>query len=117
VYTTLVAMGLMVFYVFALMCMSTTAITVREAGGGRIGWSLGGHPVRLHAGARVGVGLMASTLIVALVIGGAALFLATRVLASVRRLRAASRQMSAGCDSGCGCSPTASPRNWDELAS
>jgi ferrous iron transport protein B len=38
VYTTLVAMGLMVFYVFALMCMSTTAITVREAGGGRIGW-------------------------------------------------------------------------------
>jgi ferrous iron transport protein B len=38
VYSTLVAMGLMVFYVFALMCMSTTAITVREAGGGRIGW-------------------------------------------------------------------------------
>lgn len=38
VYTTLVAMGLMVFYVFALMCMSTTAITVREAGGGRVGW-------------------------------------------------------------------------------
>ena len=29
----------MVFYVFALMCMSTTAITVREAGGGRTGWS------------------------------------------------------------------------------
>ncbi len=38
VYTTLVALGLMVFYVYALMCMSTTAITVREAGGGRIGW-------------------------------------------------------------------------------
>lgn len=39
VYTTLVAVGLMVFYVFALMCMSTTAITVREAGGGRLGWT------------------------------------------------------------------------------
>ncbi len=39
VYTTLVALGLMVFYVYALMCMSTTAITVREAGGGKIGWS------------------------------------------------------------------------------
>ena len=39
VYTTLVAIGLMVFYVFALMCMSTTAITVREAGGGRMGWT------------------------------------------------------------------------------
>jgi ferrous iron transport protein B len=39
VYSTLVALGLMVFYVYALMCMSTTAITVREAGGGRIGWS------------------------------------------------------------------------------
>ncbi len=39
VYTTLVALGLMVFYVFALMCMSTTAITVREAGGGKLGWS------------------------------------------------------------------------------
>lgn len=39
VYTTLVALGLMVFYVYALMCMSTTAITVRETGGGRIGWS------------------------------------------------------------------------------
>ncbi len=38
VYTTLVALGLMVFYVYALMCMSTTAITVRETGGGRIGW-------------------------------------------------------------------------------
>ncbi len=38
VYTPLVAIGLMVFYVYALMCMSTTAITVREAGGGRIGW-------------------------------------------------------------------------------
>ncbi len=39
VYSTLVAVGLMVFYVYALMCMSTTAITVREAGGGRLGWS------------------------------------------------------------------------------
>lgn len=38
VYTPLVAVGLMVFYVYALMCMSTTAITVREAGGGRVGW-------------------------------------------------------------------------------
>jgi ferrous iron transport protein B len=38
-YSTLVAIGLMVFYVFALMCMSTIAVTVREAGGGRLGWS------------------------------------------------------------------------------
>jgi len=27
-----------VFYVYALMCISTVAVTVREAGGGRIGW-------------------------------------------------------------------------------
>ena len=38
-YTPLIAVGLMVFYVFALMCISTIAVTVREAGGGRIGWS------------------------------------------------------------------------------
>lgn len=38
VYTPLIAVGLMVFYVFALMCMSTIAVTVRETGGGRIGW-------------------------------------------------------------------------------
>jgi ferrous iron transport protein B len=37
-YTPLVAVGLMVFYVYALMCMSTVAVTVREAGGGRRGW-------------------------------------------------------------------------------
>ncbi len=37
-YTPLIAVGLMVFYVFALMCMSTIAVTVREAGGGRLGW-------------------------------------------------------------------------------
>ncbi|HRN54450.1 MAG TPA: ferrous iron transport protein B, partial [Gemmatimonadaceae bacterium] len=37
-YTPLIAVGLMVFYVFALMCISTVAITVREAGGGAIGW-------------------------------------------------------------------------------
>jgi ferrous iron transport protein B len=37
-YTPLVAIGLMVFYVYALMCISTVAVTVREAGGGRIGW-------------------------------------------------------------------------------
>ncbi|MEP7381347.1 MAG: ferrous iron transport protein B [Gemmatimonadota bacterium] len=41
-YTTLVAVGLMVFYVFALMCISTIAVTVREAGGGRIGWQWAG---------------------------------------------------------------------------
>ena len=41
VYTPLVAVGLMVFYVFALMCTSTVAITVREAGGGwrGLGWA------------------------------------------------------------------------------
>lgn len=38
-YTPLIAVALMVFYVYALMCMSTTAVTVREAGGGRTGWS------------------------------------------------------------------------------
>ncbi|MBV9110856.1 MAG: ferrous iron transporter B, partial [Gemmatimonadetes bacterium] len=37
VYTPLVATGLMVFYVFALMCMSTVAVVVRETGGGRTG--------------------------------------------------------------------------------
>jgi ferrous iron transport protein B len=36
-YTTLVALGLMAFYVFALMCTSTLAVTVRETGGGWIG--------------------------------------------------------------------------------
>jgi ferrous iron transport protein B len=32
----------MVFYVFALMCVSTVAVTVREAGGGAVGrrWAL-----------------------------------------------------------------------------
>jgi ferrous iron transport protein B len=34
VYNTLVALGLMTFYVFALMCTSTLAITIRETGGG-----------------------------------------------------------------------------------
>jgi ferrous iron transport protein B len=42
VYTPLVAVGLMVFYVFALMCMSTVAVTVRETGGGRVGWQWAG---------------------------------------------------------------------------
>ena len=41
-YTPLVAVSLMVFYVFALMCMSTVAVTVREAGGGRLGWRWAG---------------------------------------------------------------------------
>lgn len=41
VYTPLVAVGLMVFYVYAMMCMSTNAIVVRETGGGwkGIGWA------------------------------------------------------------------------------
>ncbi|MCU0646980.1 MAG: ferrous iron transport protein B [Gemmatimonadaceae bacterium] len=38
VYSLPVALSLLVFYVFALMCMSTIAITVREAGGGAVGW-------------------------------------------------------------------------------
>lgn len=42
VYTTLVAVALMVFYVFALMCVSTMAITVRETGGGLVGWGWAG---------------------------------------------------------------------------
>ena len=41
-YSPLVAVGLMVFYVYALMCMSTVAVTVREAGGGRVGWTWAG---------------------------------------------------------------------------
>jgi ferrous iron transport protein B len=41
-YTPLIAVGLMVFYVYALMCMSTVAVTVREAGGGRKGWGWAG---------------------------------------------------------------------------
>ncbi len=36
-YTTLVAVGLMAFYVFALMCTSTVAVTIRECGGGWAG--------------------------------------------------------------------------------
>jgi ferrous iron transport protein B len=42
VYSTLIALTLMVFYVFALMCVSTMAITVRETGGGRRGWAWAG---------------------------------------------------------------------------
>jgi len=42
VYTPLLAVSLMVFYVFALMCISTVAVTVREAGGGREGWKWAG---------------------------------------------------------------------------
>jgi ferrous iron transport protein B len=41
-YSPLVAVGLMVFYVYALMCMSTVAVTVRETGGGRTGWKWAG---------------------------------------------------------------------------
>ncbi len=41
-YTPLIAIGLMVFYVYALMCMSTVAVTVRETGGGRTGWKWAG---------------------------------------------------------------------------
>ena len=41
-YTPLIAVGLMVFYVFAMMCMSTMAVTVREAGGGLLGWKWAG---------------------------------------------------------------------------
>jgi ferrous iron transport protein B len=37
VYTPLVAVGLMVFYVYAMMCMSTGAVVVRETGGGWTG--------------------------------------------------------------------------------
>jgi ferrous iron transport protein B len=36
-YTTLIAVGLMAFYVFALMCTSTVAVTIRECGGGWAG--------------------------------------------------------------------------------
>jgi ferrous iron transport protein B len=36
-YTPLIAFSLLAFYVFALMCTSTIAVTVRETGGGRRG--------------------------------------------------------------------------------
>ncbi|HET7275270.1 MAG TPA: ferrous iron transport protein B [Longimicrobiaceae bacterium] len=41
VYTPLVAVGLMVFYVYAMMCMSTNAVVMRETGGGwkGLGWA------------------------------------------------------------------------------
>ncbi|HEX7019600.1 MAG TPA: ferrous iron transport protein B [Gemmatimonadaceae bacterium] len=41
VYTPLIAIGLMVFYVFALMCTSTVTMTARETGGGLrgMGWA------------------------------------------------------------------------------
>jgi len=41
VYSPVVALGLMAFYVFALMCTSTVAVTVRETGGGwhGAGWA------------------------------------------------------------------------------
>jgi ferrous iron transport protein B len=40
-YTPLVAIGLMVFYVFAMMCVSTNAVVARETGGGLrgLGWA------------------------------------------------------------------------------
>ena len=41
-YTPLVAVGLMVFYVYAMMCMSTLAVVVRETGGGRKGLAWAG---------------------------------------------------------------------------
>jgi ferrous iron transport protein B len=42
VYTPLVAVGLMVFYVYAMMCMSTIAVVVRETGGGKKGLAWAG---------------------------------------------------------------------------
>lgn len=53
------------------------------------------------------------TLIVGLVLAVAVLFLARRVLASVRSARAERD----GCGSGCGCTPAAGrvPKGWDEV--
>lgn len=41
-YTPVIALGLMAFYVFALMCTSTVAVTIRECGGGwvGVGWAV-----------------------------------------------------------------------------
>jgi ferrous iron transport protein B len=64
VYTPLVAVGLMVFYVYALMCMSTVAVVVRETGGGwtgvrwaafQFGWMLALAWVSAFAVYRVGL--------------------------------------------------------------
>jgi hypothetical protein len=38
------AASLLVFFAFAMQCMSTLAVVRRETGG----WKLAGHPVRLH---------------------------------------------------------------------
>jgi ferrous iron transport protein B len=42
IYTPLIAIGLLVFYVFAPMCMSTLTVTARETGGGRRGLAWAG---------------------------------------------------------------------------
>ena len=71
-YTPLVAVGLMVFYVFALMCTSTVAITVRETGGGwrGAGWAA------LQFGYMLGLAYLAALLVyrggLALGLGGGA---------------------------------------------
>jgi ferrous iron transport protein B len=69
-YTPLIAMALMVFYVFAMMCMSTNAVVVRETGGGWTGlkwagfqflWMLalayGAAFIVYRAGLALGIGL------------------------------------------------------------
>ena len=112
-YTPLIAVGLMVFYVYALMCMSTVAVTVREAGGGRTGWrwagvqfaymlalayvaALVGVPGRSSAG----VGRMSvdpQRLAVLAVVLLALAFVARRAWSTLRP------KSDAGCGSGCGC--------------
>ena len=57
-YTPLVAVGLMVFYVYALMCMSTVAVTVRETGGGRTGWKWAGVQFAYMLGLAYGAALL-----------------------------------------------------------
>ena len=72
VYTPLVAIGLMCFYVFALMCTSTIAVTVREMGGGVRGAGWAALQFAYMLGLAYGAGLLVYRGGFALGIGGGA---------------------------------------------
>ena len=71
-YTPLIAVGLMVFYVFALMCTSTIAITIRETGGGWRGASWAGLQFAYMLALAYGVAFLIYRVGMALSLGGAA---------------------------------------------
>ena len=70
VYTPLVAIGLMCFYVFALMCTSTIAVTVREMGGGLRGAGWAALQFAYMLGLAYGAGLLVYRGGLALGLGG-----------------------------------------------